>query len=234
LYILEELLKQRLSPVENYLSGVILPGRTCSLTGTREDVISRGYAPFWAFERGKPINDIPLRDVLSRMSSSDVFIKGANAIDPKRRAGVLLGLWTGGTIGVALPIILARGINLIIPVGLEKMIPTSIEIAAKESGIQRTDYSRGLPVGLMPLPGTVITEVEAIAILTGAKAIPIAAGGISGAEGSVLLVIKGTDDQVKQAIKIIETISGERGPQIPLPNCLQCKILTCYYAKVKG
>ena len=143
----------------------------------------------------------------------------------------MLGLPTGGSIGIALPIILAKGINLIIPVGLEKMIPTPIEIAAKESGIYKMDYSRGLPVGLMPLPGTVITEVEAIAILTGARAIPIAAGGISGAEGSVLLVIKGTDHQIKQAIKIIETISGEKGSQIPMPDCTQCKLLTCPYIK---
>lgn len=231
LCVLEELLKQQLGPVENYLSGVILPERTCSLTGTRQDIVSRGYAPFWAFEGGKMISNVSLRDLLSRMSSSDVFIKGANAIDPRRRAGVLLGSPTGGTIGIAMPAILARGINLIIPVGLEKMIPTPIEIASKEAGIQRMNYSRGLPVGLMPLPGMVITEIEAIALLTGAQAIPIAAGGISGAEGSVLLVVKGADRQVKQAIKIIETISGGKGPQISTPDCTRCKILICPYAK---
>jgi hypothetical protein len=231
LCILEELLKQQLSPIENYLSGVILPERTCSLTSTRQDIVSRGYAPFWAFEEGKIISDVSLRDLLSRMSSSDVFIKGANAIDPNRRAGVLLGSPNGGTIGIAMPAIIARGINLIIPVGLEKMIPTSIEIASKEAGIQRMNYSTGLPVGLMPMPGMVITEIEAITLLTGAQAIPIAAGGISGAEGSNLLVIKGTDRQVKQAIKIIETIRGEKSPQISPPNCTQCKILICPYGK---
>jgi hypothetical protein len=83
----------------------------------------------------------------------------------------------------------------------------------------------------MPMPGIVITEIEAIALLTGVQAIPIAAGGISGAEGSILLVIKGTDRQVKQAIKIIETIRGEKSPQISPPNCTRCKILICPYGK---
>ena len=43
----------------------------------------------------------------------------------------------------------------------------------------------GMPVGLYPCPaGVTVNEVRAIGILSGAEAIPIAAGGLGGAEGS--------------------------------------------------
>jgi len=231
LCVLEELLKQSLSPVENYLSGIILPQRTCSCSAMRSRVSGREHAPFWAFQKGQMISSASLRGLLSRMTSSDVFIKGANALDPTGKAGVLLGSSTGGTIGIAVPIIAARGISLIVPVGLEKMIPTPIEVATKEAGIQRMNYSMGLPVGLIPLRGTVVTEIEAIEILTGAQAIPIAAGGICGAEGSVVLVVKGSNEQVKQAITLMEGIAGEKGRQIEAPDCTKCSTLTCPYTK---
>jgi hypothetical protein len=137
-----------------------------------------------------------LDEFVSQMTSTDVFIQGANALDPTGKAGVLLAGLTGGSIGRAIGAIAARGVNLIVPVGLEKSIPTEIEVAAREAGIARTEYSMGLPVGILELPGFVVTEIESIRILTGAEAMPIAAGGISGAEGAVVLVIKGSSEQV--------------------------------------
>jgi hypothetical protein len=170
------------------------------------------------------------------MGSSDVFIKGANALDSAENAGFLIGGQTGGTIGLALSSINSRHINLVIPVGLEKMIPTPIEIAAKEAGIRKTSYSMGLRVGLMPLRGIIITEIEAIKILTGAKSIPIAAGGINGAEGSVVIVVKGSHEQVQKAFKIIEGIKKEKQPSFQPPLCKNCEMkegeVVCPFAKI--
>mgnify|MGYP001005230685 CR=1 FL=1 len=50
---------------------------------------------------------------------------------------------------------------------------------------------------LLPVPGEVITELDAIALLTGAKAQLAAAGGVGGAEGSVWLLIDGDPAEEK-------------------------------------
>ena len=57
------------------------------------------------------------------MTSNDVVIKGANAIDPDGIAGVMLANPVGGTTGNITGPVMAKGINLVIPVGLEKSIP---------------------------------------------------------------------------------------------------------------
>lgn len=82
----------------------------------------------------------------------------------------------------------------------------------------------GLPVGLMPMSGTIITEIEAIETLTGACAIPISAGGISGAEGSVVLVLRGTEHQIRLSIDLLASIIGERAPRLRIPACENCPL----------
>jgi hypothetical protein len=61
-----------------------------------------------------------------------------------------------------------------------------------------------------------VTEVEALRILAEVEAIPIAAGGIGGAEGSTILLVKGTEEQVQKTISIVEKIKGE--PQVKEPK----------------
>ena len=60
-----------------------------------------------------------------------------------------------------------------------------------------------------------VTEVEALKSLTGVEVIPIAAGGIGGAEGSVVLLLKGGESEVKEAMKLVEKIKGEPPIQEP-------------------
>jgi hypothetical protein len=59
-------------------------------------------------------------------------------------------------------------------------------------------------------------RVEALRILVQVDAIPIAAGGIGGAEGSIILLVKGSEEQVKKAMSIVEKIKGE--PQVKEPK----------------
>lgn len=156
-----------------------------------------------------------LDKILSEMGPKDVYIKSGNALDPQGNVGVFIGSLTGGTIARALGICAGRGVNLILPMGLEKLIPISVFEASEEAGIMRMDYSMGGSVGLFPIgTGTVVTEVKAIEILTGATAIPIGAGGVGGAEGAITLVIKGDEDQVQKSIKIIEGVKGTKLPEI--------------------
>jgi len=171
--------------------------------------------------------DLPVDAVLKKMGAGDVFIKGANAIDPCGNAGIFLGSPIGGTVGRVLGSAMAKGITIVIPVGLEKMIPTPISKAAVEAGIGRMDYSMGMPVGLIPLNGTVVDEVKAFQILTGAEAIPIGAGGVGGAEGAITLVIKGPDSQVKKSLQIANSVKGTQEPPTQPPECSDCRYPRC-------
>ena len=50
----------------------------------------------------------------------------------------------------------------------------------------------------------------------------IAAGGLGGAEGAIVLVIKGSKGQVTEAIKYVELSKGAQLPQIRTWNCYDC------------
>lgn len=146
----------------------------------------------------------------------DVFIKGANAIDNEGNAGIYVASVKGGTIGMAWPILTPRGCHLIIPVSLEKMVPSVIE-AAKHSGIYHFKYSTGLPTKLVPVPlGQVITEIQAFAVLAGVRAYHIGSGGVGGSEGSVHLSLEGDEERVEKAFELAKSIKGE--PPVTLPD----------------
>ncbi len=63
---------------------------------------------------------------------------------------------------------------------------------------------------LLPLPGEVFTEIEAIRLMTGAEAEMIAAGGIGGAEGAVWLGIKGDDEQMEKTEQLLQRVWLEK------------------------
>ena len=83
-------------------------------------------------------------------------------------------------------------------------------------GCNALDYTHkiaGILIG-HPEGGTmgktiIITEVEALKILTGVKAYQLSAGGIGGAEGSVRLLIEGTASEIEKTSEIIEKVRGE-------------------------
>jgi hypothetical protein len=61
----------------------------------------------------------------------------------------------------------------------------------------------------LPVPGEIFTEIDAIALLTGAQAQLVAAGGVCGAEGSVWLAISGKPEQEKAAETLIKSVVTE-------------------------
>ena len=212
-YVAEEILesigrKDKFSR-QRFFRGISLPPRYKTtdagrLAGDNEfpgDVVIRDG--LW--QEGKTIND-----VAADLKEGDVIIKGANALDiVHKRAAILIGNPQGGTITVALSAVVGRRVRLLIPIGLEKRIPGDLdEIASKVN----TPGNKGFR--LLPVPGEVLTEIEALKLLTGAKAEMIAAGGISGAEGSVWLNIEGSPEQIQQAEKLIQSAASE--PQFML------------------
>lgn len=226
-----------------WMLGVVLPRGTCHMgpvtEGTPEsirpaDLSARAgsFRRLWVLKKGLLQTDLTLDSTVRDMGVDDVYIKAPNAIDSEGNTGVMLASEAGGSVARMMGYALGRGFNVVIPVGLEKLIPTSIREVVKETGVKKMDYAMGIPVGMYPLQGTVITEVNALEILTGATAVPIGAGGVGGAEGSVTLVIKGEAGQVKKAIEIVEAIKGLKLPEIRLPNC-PCKRESCHLARAR-
>ena len=148
---------------------------------------------------------VTIFDVADNLKEGDVILKGANAVDlSRRRAAVLIGHPKGGTIAVALQAVTGRRVRLILPVGLEKRVAGDLDQLAamlNEPGV------RGLR--LFPVPGEVITEIEAISLLTGATARLVAAGGVCGAEGSVWLAVSGNAEQEELAQKFLKQVANE-------------------------
>ena len=200
-FVAEEVAGVKIEPKYLYAAGIILDGElSANPPGIRMKPI--------ALRHGKP-TDLSPAEALEEFGEEDVFIKGANAVDPQGNAGVLAAGERGGTIGEALPVVLPRGSYLIMPVGLEKLIP-SVEQAARASGIFRFKYSTGLPAGLVPAPGAlVMTEVQAFQALTGVQAVPVAAGGIAGSEGTTVLSLEGDEGRIERAMALVKSIKGE-------------------------
>jgi len=158
-------------------------------------------------EKGQVV-DIPLPDAVKKLKAGDVVMKGANALDYKNKLAAIDILDpAGGTTGITMPFIVARKVHLVIPVGLEKLVAGDIvDLTLK---MREPIESLTILPSMWLVTGEIVTELEAIKILTGATAFQSSAGGVSGAEGGVWLVFRGTRDQVKKAIELAKSVQGE-------------------------
>ncbi len=206
-YVVEEILgREQAAEIfdrNTFLSGLNVRGTLCS-------TLAKEKGPILLLDKGALVPPAPtMSEMLEDFGRESVLLKGASAVDSTGHAAVLMAHPEGGTIGWSIGTVLARGIQLVVPVGLEKLIP-SVERAVPLCGQQTFDYSQGLKVGLMPLMGAkVITEIQALKLLAGAESTHVAAGGCSGSEGSVVLVADGERAVVEKAIRIVESVKGE-------------------------
>lgn len=234
-FIFEEL--TGVKPMTNHwVCGVVAPRGMCvemamafggqSTQGTEYDPGELGG--LWAIKQGKMVAENTTSRLMEHMTAQDVYIKGVNALDNNGNVGILCG--ERGALGIIFSAWKKKRFNLVFPVGLEKLIPVSIHEAAMEAKQSKYEYGMGLPAGLFPCPkGTTITEVDAIKALSGATAIPIASGGLGGAEGATTLIIKGTKRQVERAIKFVEQSKGAKMPSLRLSNCHGCPVPHCRF-----
>jgi len=229
LFIAEEIAGER-PKTRVWVCGVIVPKGACLERAASGLSIGQpeDFRESWVFDRGRFSTGATLRDLLARMRASDLYIKGANALDPDGAVGILVGNRVeGGTIGRVIAASKRKGFTLIFPVGLEKLVPTSIKKAAREALKTKYNYAMGIGCSLLPCKGIVVSETNAIEILSGAAAVPIAAGGLGGAEGSITLVIKGGKKQVSKALEFVEQSKGARLPDLKTPSCEDCGSSIC-------
>lgn len=199
-YVAEELLQT------NLLHGAFLTGR----------IQPQGYDPLPV---KTSIGEIVIRDGiyepdtklvagLRSMQPGDIVFKGANLVNYReRKAAVCIGHPTGGTMGIFLPFVEGQGVRLIIPVGLEKQ--TSQDLDELEAKSRADRESGGKIPWLKVLPGEIFTEIEALKQFADVEVYQLASGGIAGAEGSVMLAVKGASEEVEKALAAVSAVHGE-------------------------
>ena len=200
-YVAEELLGQALA------KGSYVLGRTVPATADTSAAFS-GSIPEVIFVKGVK-TELALQDVVLQMQCGDVVIKGANALNyDTGMAGLLVGHPEGGTIGTIIGSVYGKGLHLVIPVGLEKQIAEDIQDLAELINSDPECSRQGMP-SLWPVQGEIVTELEALEILTGVEAHQIGAGGLCGAEGGVWLAVWGDDEQIGAVKELVAEVQGE-------------------------
>jgi hypothetical protein len=209
-YVAEEILRQIGQGVgfhrRHFFRGLTLPPSLIAAMGSQppdggrfpgDVVIDKGV-----WQRAKT-----LFDVGPELGVRDLILKGANALDlATGQAGSFTDIADGGPNGVVLPAVLGRHARLLIPVGLEKRVAGGLHDLD-----QRLADAESKGLRLCPLPGKAFTEIDALALLTGAQATLVGAGGVAGAEGAIWLAVQGTDDQLGQVESLMRKILGEPG-----------------------
>jgi len=202
-YVVEEILGKEIDRT-GYVTGSTRPSagdkELASKIGNRlPDVIIR---------KGEVFEGVSLPDIVPEMKKGDVILKGANAINYHEGiAALLIGHPTGGTMGAYIGAATSRRINVITPVGLEKEVP--VDLMAVASLISDPDDTHKASPALWAFPANLFTEVEAFNALAGVEAVPVAAGGIAGAEGSIRLLLLGAEKDIDDALSLVEEIAGE-------------------------
>jgi hypothetical protein len=190
--------------------------------------VVENYTRDWVLDKGKLVPNITLTEALQHMGPHSVYVKAANAIDPHFNAGVLFMGPQAGTIGKVAKARREKGFHLLIPVGLEKFIPTRIVDCSKAAMKEDVTHCHGTPCGVFPIQGTVITEIEAFRLTCGVEAVPVAAGGVAGAEGCVVFMLTGTSEALGKAEELLSQIKGARLPNIYLLDCEVCPRVHCH------
>ncbi len=187
-----------------FVRGITLPP-SYSLTEAGRLPDENGFAGDVVIVNGRWEKGLDVFAVADKLKKGDVIIKGANALNiDNKQAGILIGHPKGGTIMAALQAVVGRRVLLYLPVGVEKRVPGSITDIANK--LNSSDAS-GLR--LLPVCGEIITELEAVSIISGANAELVSAGGVCGAEGSCWIAVSGSKQQIEKAESAIVPVIKE-------------------------
>ena len=192
--------------IHNYVAGVVDGSLWASNSTTR--------TPEVAFYNGTP----RFEPITKSIDKADLVIKGGNALGPDWIAGVLCAHPAGGTIGSIYAIAISRGIKIIVPISVGKMIPFSVtDIVSDLGGQKAIDYVRGMPVGLFPIVGgEIFSEMEAFQTIANVDVFPIGAGGVYDGAGATIFEISGEKEEVDKIIALYERIKNTEPLQVDL------------------
>ena len=201
-YVSEELFNIKVEPKTHQTFGLVVNSATNGNTAPPPCTMH-------VVRDGKVVENADSGVEIKNFGPNDVFIKGANAVDPQGNAGIMASSLKGGTWGMFTPHVTVRGSHLIITAGLEKMVPSVLD-ASDHSGVYYYKWSLGLPAKLVPaITAKVVTEIQALGVLAGVKAYHICSGGVGGSEGAVTLSVEGDEIHVKKALDLVNAIKNE-------------------------
>lgn len=165
--------------------------------------------------------DGELPDVVASLGQDDVVVTGANIIDAYGGAAMIAGAPLGDRPGAVMSGIMSEGLQVIVVAGLEKLIPGTVWQAVQAAGRKAADLSMGMAVGLMPIAGQVVTEIEALKILAPVECQVIAKGGIGGAEGATSIALWGDVADVRSLFQLVLGLKGAQvsGDPASLQEC---------------
>jgi hypothetical protein len=213
-YVAQELLGLQAEP-QRFTAGISSMGMLCVT-----DVAQRQPFPL-VVRQGKAVG-LTMLEALKDFHKETVIIKGANAVDPEGNVGVITSGFDGGTVGNTLGIMTSTGLRYVVPVGLEKLVPSVVE-STLYTGAKTFDYSLGANFGMFILTkAIVVTEIQALRILADVEVKHVASGGVGGSEGAVVLVAMGPEDNVRRAIALVESIKGEPAIVPAKGSCEKC------------
>lgn len=182
--------------------------------------------------------DIPGKT--SSLGCDDLIVCSANAIDGKGNAVLMAGSEGGGDIGKSISNWYVEGVKVIIPVGIEKLVPGDLNETIKKTSRKGIEFSNGMAVGLLPLIGEIFTEVEAFKTIGDVEVSVIGSGGVYGAKGSAVFQIEGEVNEIDRIINLVREIKISRptvsGDTMSLMECAypsdRCKYhIGCSYKK---
>jgi len=186
-------------------------------------ILLRRGAPTWL--------DYPrqtLADHIEAMGPGDIIVKSGNVLDREGKVGVLVGDLDGGEAGRYLPFIQRGEIISLVPMTISKALPVRLERITAGMGTKAKVIDRkrtyGVACGMLPWPGTVVTEIEAFKWLAGAEALPIAAGGFDTGAGCVSFLLQGPEENVDQAWRLVREIKGEPRLRNLVGQCKTCEV----------
>ncbi|MCQ1529015.1 hypothetical protein [Lutispora saccharofermentans] len=199
------------SKITEKLLGVPLriSGRITSRgTVSTKDIIKGPHSIIYYKGQWTNIDETIVGEVL-KFTDKDLIICGANAFDNNGNAAIMAGSPGGGAVGQSLSSWYTEGAKVIIPVGIEKIIPGDLNEIIKRTGRNGKSLSWGMSVGLMPLKGELFTEIEAIKILANVDCFPIGAGGLGEAHGSSTLeILAPTNEEYEKIVKILKEVKS--------------------------
>lgn len=184
-----------------YVAGRIAPA------GVDTSHIKAGAADV-IFQKGALATGVTTVEMAAKMGPGDIFLKGANAINyDLGQAGVLIGHPKGGTLGGALGTLVSRKVRLVHPAGLEKNIPGDLAAAARR--LTEEGETIGSSYGMYVTHGELFTEIEALEAMFDVEVVPVASGGILGAEGAITLAIFGNRGELDRALELVSQAQKE-------------------------
>jgi len=187
-----------------------ISGRITS-RGTVSSLNNSDEAHSIVYGKNKWINvDERISEITGKFDEKDLILCGANAIDAYGNAAIMAGSEGGGNVGKSVSSWYSEGASIIIPVGIEKLVPGNLNYTLRKSSRKGKSLSYGMSVGLIPLVGEVFTEVEAIRLLGADECYVIGSGGLGVAQGSSTFELWIYEEEdYNRVIDMIKDIKGK-------------------------